>query len=125
MKSWLLLSLTTLFFAEEPSYNFGGHYSKGSVTLTIDVRDGSYWATFTDKSDTDSLSCHLSAKASVKKGNLRVQLQPGQRSITLLIRPANHTNTMLIRGLRKSDQADLMYVCPASGSLAGPYIRLP
>jgi hypothetical protein len=124
MKSLLLLGLTTLFFVEEPSYNFGGCFSsKGDVLLTISVQDGSYWVKFTDKRG--GLSCELSEKASVKKGALRIQTKQGNQPITLIISPADHTQTMLVRGLRKADQYELMHFCQDSVSFADAYKRIP
>lgn len=121
MNILLLLALRTLFFVEEPSYNFGGRYTKeGTVSLTIGVRDGSYWVTFAAADST----CKVSAKASVKKGVLYSQIRPGKKPVTLLISAANHTNTMVVRGLRKNDLAELNLSCTSSNTIAGKYTRL-
>lgn len=121
MKILLLLALKTLFFVEEPSYNFGGRYTKeGTVLLTIGVQDGSYWVTFANADST----CKLSAKASVKKGILYSQIRQGEKPVTLRISAADHTNTMVVGGLRKNDRSELTNGCINGRSIAGKYTRL-
>ena len=125
MKILLLLSLITLLFQEEPSYNFGGRFTKADgMTLLIDVRDGSYWATFSGKSGSDSSSCELSGKASVVKGRLHVDSRQGKQSLKLLISAADHTNKMVVRMLRKVDKASLTNNCPDGGLITGDYTRI-